>query len=113
MKPEYQFLKKHVDRTNLGQHEGYNGFIVTSSGFLGQFADWKSEFPDCIPIGVCKESRPKLDHSGTFMAMVFEDSEGRRYFVHVPACWVDEAEVEHKGPKAMEEAKMAFYAAHP
>lgn len=103
--PDYSFCFRHVDVANCGQHDMYNGFLA-EEGLAKQFADWQEENPGAIPVGVCPENQHNIGKvCGEFIAMVFEDEEGRRFFVHVPAYWVDEAKVANRGERAMEDAR--------
>lgn len=102
---DFSFLNKHVDEMNLGQHDMDNSFIFTDF-IVWQFPAWQSRHEDCIPIGVCEEC---TSGRGAFIAMVFEDSKGNRYFTHVPASWKEEAKVAHLGWEACQEARRKWW----
>lgn len=101
-KEDYSFLEHHVDISNLGEHDSDNSFLF-SDFLIWQFPSWKKNHEDCIPIGICSESTNGPD--GWFVAMVFEDAQGNRYYTHVPASWVEEAKVVDKGWEACQEAQ--------
>ena len=111
--PDYSFLFHHVDRDNCGQHDMYNGFLCCN-GLSDGFADWQEENPGAIPIGVCPENTHNTsdDPLGQFLAMVYEDPDGNRYFVHVPRYWIEEARVADQGEQAMEDARWMFLWGH-
>lgn len=102
--PEYDFLFHHVDISACGMHDLYNAFL-REDGLVDQFKAWKEDFPGCIPIGVCPENRHDVSPMSQYIAMVFEDDRGGRYYIHIPKTWVDEAKVSDKGEKAMKAAR--------
>lgn len=101
--PDYSFLFRHVDLRNIGQHDMYNAFL-RGNGLAEEFALWQEDTPGAIPIGVCPEAGRRVCRMD-YIAMVFEDEKGRRYYVHVPGGWVAEARVADQGPQAMKEAR--------
>lgn len=113
MKTDYSFLFHHVDLANCGQHDMYNGFLACD-GLVDGFADWQAENPGAVPIGVCPEN---VHCTGgepleQYIAMVYEDAEGNRYFVHIPRFWLAEAKVAHLGLQVMEDARWLFLFGH-
>lgn len=109
MKSDYSFLFHHVDFANCGQHDLYNGFLICDSVVDG-LADWQEENPGAVPIGVCLENKhcTGTEPMDQYVAMVYEDANGNRYFVHIPQFWIEEAKVADKGPVAMEDAKWLY-----
>jgi len=103
---DYSFLEKHVDANNLGEHDPDNWFIHAEF-LIWQFAAWQHNHPDCTPIGICPEARNNI--SDDFIAMVFEDSKGNRYYTHVPESWIAQAKVADGGWMAMQEAQRQWY----
>lgn len=101
--PDYSFLFRHVDLHNIGQHDMCNAFL-RGNGLAEEFALWQEDTPGAIPIGVCPEAGKRF-YGMDYIAMVFEDEDGRRYYVHVPGGWVAEARVAVQGPEAMKEAR--------
>ena len=102
---DFSFLDKHVDIYNLGQHDLDNSFIFTDF-IVWQFPVWQAHHEGCVPIGICEES---TDGNGAYIAMVFEDEDGNRYYTHVPASWKDEAKVAHLGWEACQEARYNWW----
>jgi len=107
---DYSFLDKHVDSANLGQHDNDNSFLFKDC-LLDQFAAWESTHPGCIPIGICPEAKHHSDDRiYEFIAMVYEDENGNRYYVHVPDSWPAEREfAEQRDWAGMKEAQHAFH----
>ena len=107
---DYSFLDKHVDSTNLGQHDNDNSFLFKDC-LLDQFAAWESTHPWCIPIGICPEAKNhSADKIYEFIAMVYEDETGNRYYVHVPDSWPAEREAaERRDWAGMKEAQHTFH----
>jgi hypothetical protein len=103
MKHDFSFLFRHVDINNLGQHDLYNGFL-RKEGLVEEFEDWQENNPGAVPVGICEECRSECGNF-VYVAMVYEDEEGRRYFVHVPHTWIAQARVYDQGPEAMEDAR--------
>ena len=105
---DFSFLDKHVDIYNLGQHDMDNSFIFTDF-IVWQLPAWQARHEGCTPIGICKES---TNGGGAYIAMVFEDEDGNRYYTHVPASWIDEAKVAHLGWEACQEARYNWWHNH-
>lgn len=103
MAADYSFLFHHVDIGAIGEHDMYNAFL-RGDGLVQQLALWREDFEGCVPVGVCPEAGRRFAFQDYF-ALVFEDSDGRRFHIHVPASWVDEARVADQGEQAMEEAR--------
>lgn len=102
----YRFLEHHVDWYNCGEHDLDNSFLLVKGeqGLVPEFNKWQDNHPDCVPVGVCEQRRDESP-SMLYVAMVFEDEDGRRYFVHVPSYWIDEYKAFDDGPEAMREAR--------
>ena len=103
---DFSFLNKHVDIYNLVQHDMDNSFIFQDF-IVWQFPAWQARHENCTPIGICEESTN--GYYGEFIAMVFEDEDGNRYYTHVPASWIDEAKVAHLGWEACQEARRKWW----
>ena len=106
---DFSFLNKHVDINNLGQHDLDNSFLYTDF-IVWQFPAWQGQHEGCTPIGICEESTNGV--AGEFIAMVFENENGNRYFTHVPASWKEEAKVAHLGWEACQEARRKWWKEH-
>lgn len=102
---DYSFLFHHVDIDNCGEHDMYNAFLFADDGLVGEYAAWQNANPGCVPVGICPENVHDAGVGFVYYAMVYEDEEGRRFFVHVPAYWIDEARVVDQGPEAREDAR--------
>lgn len=102
---DYSFMDKHVDISNIGQHD-LDNYFVHGEFMCWQFPTWQKTHPGCVPIGICKES---TNCDGMFVAMVFEDSNGGRYYTHVPACWEAEAPVANEGWEACQKAQREWW----
>lgn len=116
----YAFLERHIDFYNCGQHDLDNSFLLSDygqimkglkharDGLVPEFASWSSSHWMCTPIGICPENMHKTPGM-RYVAMVFEDDQGNRYFTHVPGYWVDEYKVFDQGEEAMEIARDEFH----
>jgi hypothetical protein len=116
----YAFLERHIDLYNCGQHDLDNSFLLSDygqimkslkharDGLVPEFASWSSSHWLCTPIGICPENMHKTPGM-RYVAMVFEDDNGNRYFVHVPGYWVDEYKVFDQGEEAMAIARDEFH----
>lgn len=77
--------KHHVDKYNIGQHDQDNSFMWCET-IVDQFNYWRMQNPQCVPIGFCDEEFE--DRGGfKFIAFVYENWFGNRYYVHVPEEW--------------------------
>ncbi len=116
----YAFLERHIDLYNCGQHDLDNSFLLSDygqimkglkharDGLVPEFASWSSSHWMCTPIGICPENMHNTPGM-RYVAMVFEDDRGNRYFVHVPGYWVDEYKVFDQGEEAMAIARDEFH----
>lgn len=119
-KKEYAFLKRHIDIGNCGQHDLDNSFLRgrprtfdeikkhRSGGLIEEFGVWQEDHPGCMPIGICKENTHNIPGMH-YVAMVYEDERGGRYYVHVPGYWIPEYEAFDQGENAMGEARDKFW----
>ena len=105
---DYSFLFKPVDLHNIGQLDIDNAFLRHGNGLAEDLAAWMENTPGAIPIGVCHEAARRCC-GVEYIPMVFEDEDGRRYYVHVPGYWGEEARVAAQGPQAMKKARDCWW----
>jgi len=123
MKKEiYAFLERHVDLYNCGQHDLDNSFIMgspltreelenlghRSGGLVDEFSCWQDDHWMCTPLGICKENTHNVPGM-RYIAMVYEDDRGNRYYVHVPGYWLEEYKVFDQGEEAMAIARDKYW----